>query len=180
MLLRDSREVRHARRTVGAMTLDDLAQALAVPGQPGVGLAAIDAALASLVGHRLFTVLVLDESRTLNRRYHSSRPVEYPVGGYKPVQRGSDYYRRVVDAGEARFCHSREDIIRAFPDHELILSLGCESCVNVPIRWNGYTLGALNLLHGAGHYSEVQLPVLRLVAALAVAPLQWILDGPES
>lgn len=162
------------------MTLEDLARALAAPGQPGVGLAAMDATLASLVGHRLFTVLVLDESRTQNRRYHSSRPVEYPVGGYKPVQRGSDYYRRVVEAGEVRFCHNRDDIIRAFPDHELILSLGCESCVNVPVRWNGHTLGALNLLHGAGHYSEAQLPTLRLVAALAVAPLQWILDGPES
>jgi transcriptional regulator with GAF, ATPase, and Fis domain len=162
------------------MTLEDLAQALAAPGQPGVGLAALDAALASLVGHRLFTVLVLDESRTMNRRYHSSRPVEYPVGGYKPVQRGSDYFRRVVEAGEARFCHNREDIIRAFPDHALILSLGCESCVNVPIRWNGHTLGALNLLHTAGHYTAAQLPLLRVVAALAVAPLQWIQDGPES
>lgn len=161
------------------MTLEDLARAMASPGQPEVGLAAMDATLSTMIGHRLFTVLVLDEARGLNRRFHSSRPVEYPVGGYKPIQRDSEYYRRVVAAGEARFCRDREDIIRAFPDHELILSLGCESCVNMPIRWNGHTLGALNLLHVAGHYGEAHLPLLRVFAALAVAPLQWILEGSD-
>jgi len=175
-----AREKAHDTHPGLPMTLDDLALALASPGQPQLGLAAMEAALASAVGHRLFTVLVLDEARGLNRRYHSSRPVEYPVGGYKPVQRGSEYYRQVVEAGQPRFCRNREEIIQAFPDHELILSLGCESCVNLPIRWNGRTLGALNLLHAAGHYSETQLPVLRVFAALAVAPLQWILDGPET
>lgn len=161
------------------MTLEDLALALAAPGQPRVGLAAMDAALASQVGHRLFTVLVLDEARGLNRRFHSSRPVEYPVGGTKPMQRGSEYHRRLVHAGEPRFCRDRAAIIKAFPDHEAILALGCQSCVSVPIRWNGQTLGALNLLHAAGHYDEAQLPLLRIFAALAVAPLQWILEGAE-
>lgn len=159
------------------MTLDDLASALAAPGQPRVGLAALEAALASQIGHRLFTVLVLDAARGMNRRFHSSRPVEYPVGGFKPVQRGSDYHRTVIEAGEARFCRNREEIIQAFPDHAAILALGCESCVNMPIRWNGRTLGALNLLHVAGHYGPAQLPLLRLFAALAVAPVQWILEG---
>src|SRR3712207_7851779 len=49
----------------------------------------------------------------------------------------------ILQQGIARFCRDREDIIRAFPDHELILSLGCESAVNVPVRWDGRTLGAL-------------------------------------
>lgn len=47
----------------------------------------------------------------------------------------------------------------------------------MPIRWNGHTLGALNLLHQAGHYSVAQLPLLRVFAALAVALVQWILEG---
>ena len=162
------------------MTLEDLSRALGSPGQPQVGLAAMDAALASMIGHRLFTVLVLDEARGLNQRFHSSRPIEYPVGGYKPLRRDSEYFRQVVTLGEPRFCRDREDIISAFPDHELILSLGCESCVNMPIRWNGHTLGALNLLHAAGHYSDAQIPLLRVFAALAVAPLQWILDGADA
>lgn len=159
------------------MTLDELTRALAEPGQPEAGLKALDAALAALIGHRLFTVLVLDEARGVNRRFYSSRPAEYPVGGFKPIQRDSEYYQRVVAAGEARFCRDRADIIRAFPDHALILSLDCESAVNMPIRWNGRTLGALNLLGAAGHYTEAHLPMLRILAALAVAPLMHILEG---
>ena len=159
------------------MTLDELTLALAEPGQPDRALAALDAALAAMVGHRLFTVLVLDEARGLNRRYYSSRPEEYPVGGFKPVQRESEYYQRVVQAGQPRFCRNPDDIIRAFYDHALIFSLGCESAVNMPVRWNGRTLGALNLLDAAGHYTEAQLPTLRLLAALAVAPLLGLLQG---
>lgn len=40
-----------------------------------------------------------------------------------------------------------------FPDHELIQSLGCESCLNLPIIINGQLRGTLNCLHNAGHYT---------------------------
>lgn len=155
--------------------LVNLAAALAAPGQPGTGLVALDAALAAAVGHRLFTVLVLDEARGVNRRFYSSRPEAYPVGGEKPIRRESELYRLVVQQGFPRVCRDRQDVIRAFPDHDLILSLGCESAVNVPVRWDGRTLGALNLLHGAGHYSEANLPALSVYAAFAVAPILRIL-----
>lgn len=81
------------------MTLEDLVVAMAAPGQPRVGLAALDAVLAAQIGHRLFTVLVLDVACGMNRRFHSSRPVEYPVGGFKPVQRGSDDHRTLIGPG---------------------------------------------------------------------------------
>jgi hypothetical protein len=147
-----------------------VAAALAAPGQPGFGLAALDAAVADSVGHRLFTVLVIDEARGVSRRIHTSRPEAYPVGGEKPLRRDSEFYDLVARRGIPRFCRDRADIVRAFPDHGLILSLGCESAVNVPVRWNGRTLGALNLLHAAGHYTEAHLPALSVFAALAVAP----------
>jgi hypothetical protein len=151
------------------------AAALAAPGQPGSGLAALDAVLADSVGHRLFTVLVLDEARGVSRRAYSSQPGAYPLSGEKPLRRDSEFYALVARQGLPRFCRNREDIIRAFPDHELILSLGCEAAVNMPVRWNGQTLGALNLLHAAGHYTEAQLPALSVFAALAVAPILHIL-----
>ena len=157
--------------------LVDLAAALAAPGQPGTGLAALDAALAATVGHRLFTVLVLDEARGVNRRFYSSQAEAYPVGGEKPIRRESELYRLVVRQGAPRLCRDRQDVKRAFPDHDLILSLGCESAVNVPVRWDGRTLGALNLLHEAGHYGEAQLPALSVFAAFAVAPILRILGG---
>ncbi|WP_424813505.1 GAF domain-containing protein [Roseococcus sp. YIM B11640] len=160
------------------MILARAARALALPGQPEAGLGAIEEAAAGLVGHRLFTVLVLDEARDRNRRFHSSHPAEYPVSGYKPINRESEFYRVVVQAGEARFCRDRAEVIRAFPDHELIFSLGCEGAVNMPVRWDGRTLGSLNLLHRAGHYGPAQLPELTILAALSVAPLLRILESP--
>ena len=152
-----------------------VAAALAARGQPQAGLAALEVALAASVGHRLFTVLVLDEARGVSRRFHSSRPDAYPVSGEKPIRRDSEFYSMVVERGLPRFCRNRDDIVRAFPDHELILALGCESAVNLPVRWNGRTLGALNLLDAAGHYTEGQLPVLSFFAALAIAPVLHIL-----
>ena len=74
----------------------------------------------------------------------------------------------------SRACADADAIRAAFPDHELILSLGCESAVNVPVRWNGRTLGSLNLLHEAGWYGEDMLPVLRVYGAMAVPLLQQI------
>ncbi|MBR0641924.1 GAF domain-containing protein [Plastoroseomonas hellenica] len=159
--------------------LSRAAAGLAAAGQPHTGLAALDAALAEAVGHRLFTVLVLDAARGVSRRAYSSRPEAYPILGEKPLRRETEFHRLVVEAGRPRFCRDRADIIRAFPDHALILSLGCEGAVNLPIRWDGQTLGALNLLHGAGHYDEAQMPVLSVFAALAVAPVLRILaDAP--
>ena len=46
-----------------------------------------------------------------------------------------------------------EEIAEVFPDHELIRSLGCESCLNLPIFINGEMRGTLNCLHEAGHYT---------------------------
>jgi len=58
-----------------------------------------------------------------------------------------------------------------FFDHELILSLGCASVLNVPVVWDGRTLGTINLLHEAGWYDETDVPVGQLFAVLAIPAL---------
>src|SRR3954465_1507553 len=80
------------RRADRRMSLAPLLAALAGPGQPAAAFAALDRALAATVGHRLFTVLVLDEARGVNRRCYSSQPVAYPVSGEKPLVRESELY----------------------------------------------------------------------------------------
>ena len=155
----------------GAGVTPALLTALAGAGQPGAGFAALDAALGQAIGHKLFTIMVLDEARGVNWRGYSSQPLAYPVSGQKPLPRHSELYRKVVAQGVPRLCDGRAEMTAAFADHALIFSLGCESALNVPVRWNGATLGALNLLHVAGHYSDVDLAVLEGFAALAVAPL---------
>ena len=59
-------------------------------------------------------------------------------------------------------------------DHELIASLGCDSVLNMPVRFGGQTLGTLNLLHRAGWYSEADIPTTRLFAHLALPAMLLI------
>jgi len=138
-------------------------------------LPALDEALARDIGHRLFTVLVYDWGRGESLRAYSSVPDAYPPGGAKPIRPGSAYYNRVIVAGEPQWCRDAADIRAAFSDHALILSLGCESAVNVPVRDGDTPLGSLNLLHQAGWYTPAMLPALRDYAAQAAPLLKAII-----
>ena len=151
--------------------IEAVAQAGKEEGQPNALLAELDRALEQAVGHKLFTVLVLNEEVGQNQRYYSNQPKAYPVGGSKPIDRSSALYKDVILAGKPRICYNYEDIKRAFFDHELIRSLGCESAVNYPVRWNGTTIGTLNLLHQAGWYNEENVAAIGPFATLSVPAL---------
>lgn len=158
-----------------ALPLGDMAQALAQDRQPDRGLQALAAALSERIGYRLFTVLILDRQAGVSRRYYSSRPEAYPTDGAKPIREDSDFFAHVVQEGRPRICLDREACRQAFPDHELIFSLGCESAVNVPVRWDGQTIASLNLLHQAGWYRPDMLPELGWYSALAIPVIQKII-----
>jgi hypothetical protein len=158
-------------------TIATLAAALGLGDQPTTGLHALGEVLQQRIGFRLFTVLVLDWKNDCVRRYYSNRPGEYPAGGTKPLRRDSEFFETVVVHGETRICRDRADCIKAFPDHDLIFSLGCESAINVPVKWNGRVIASLNLLDQAGAYTERMLPELACLAAFAVPIVQEILSS---
>jgi hypothetical protein len=154
-----------------------VAAAAAQPGQPEPLFRALDAAFAATLGHRLFTILVIHPGAKESQRYYTNMPEAYPIGGRKPIT-DSWWFQKVVSGGEPWIGQEYADIQAAFYDHELIRSLGCESALNIPVRWNGTTLGTLNLLHAAGHYEEAQLPLAQVFAGLAVTGmLQVIAKG---
>jgi len=128
------------------------------------GLRALEAVLREWPGFRLFTALALDEARGVRRRIHSSDPAGWPLGGEKPLRSGDAYHTALVLERRARLVEGREAIAAAFPDHALILALGCECAVNLPVRQAGRVLGALNLLDRAGAYAAADLPRLQTVA----------------
>jgi hypothetical protein len=138
-------------------------------------LSALDQALVNTVGHKIFTVLMVDLSTDRNQRYYTNQPESYPVGGSKQIVRTNDFYKDIIVAGKPRICRDYDDMKRAFFDHELIRSLGCESAVNFPIRWNGQTIGSLNLCHEAYWYTEADLPAIGSFAALSIAPMLQIM-----
>jgi hypothetical protein len=144
-----------------------------VADQPGATFRAIDTALAATTGHKLFTILIHHPSLRESERFYSNMPVAYPVGGRKPVT-DRPWMQTVIGAGQPYIGRTREDIADVFYDHELIWSLGCESVLNMPVRWNGQTLGTLNLLHEAGWYSEADIAAVRLFAHLTLPAMMLI------
>ncbi len=152
---------------------ETIIRAHAALDQPLATFRALDAALAETPGHILFTVLVHHPAARESERFYSNRPVEYPVGGRKPVT-DSEWMKKVIHGGEPWIGYDAADVAWAFYDHVLIGSLGCESCLNMPVRWRGETLGTLNLLAGKGHYKESDIPRVRELAHLALPALMMI------
>jgi len=153
-----------------------VAAAMAQPGQPASLFAALDTAMGAAIGHKLFTVLVVHPGAGESQRYYSNMPDAYPVGGRKPIN-PTHWFRRVLDEGEPYIGRTYADIRDVFFDHELIRSLGCESVLNVPVRWDGASLGTINLLHEAGWYGEADVAAAKHFAALAVPGLMKVLAG---
>lgn len=147
-------------------------EAAALPGQPQPLYRAIDAAVNEIVGHRLFTMMVLARDGVKVRRVYSSRPDVYPVGGFK-THRQTPWGRHVLGEGKPYIGRTAEDIRWGFADAELIFSLGCESILNLPVKWDGRVLGTLNLLERAGFYDAQHIAPVRPLAALLVPAFQF-------
>jgi len=142
-----------------------VAAAVAGGGQPEATFRALDHAMAAAIGHRLFTVLL--RHPTESERRYTNQPAAYPVGGRKPIT-PSPWTEQLFTRREPYIGRTAADIRAVFFDHELILSLGCESVLNVPVAWDGRVLGTLNLLHEAGWYGAADVRTGLAFAALAV------------
>ncbi|MEM7319022.1 MAG: GAF domain-containing protein [Pseudomonadota bacterium] len=132
--------------------MSDLTQALAMPDQPEAIFAALEAEVHRTIGVKLFTIMELDRENRVARRSYTNMPQAYPATGEKPML--EDAWTEQVEGRQETFvANSIDEIAAVFPDHELIRSLGCESCLNLPIVIGGQVVGTLNCLHEAGHYS---------------------------
>ncbi len=143
--------------------------ALKQPGPPQTFFKILDKALADTVGHKLFTLLYVAPNGKRVKRLYTNMPKEYPVGGYKEIG-STPWHKRVVEERRAWVGHNADDIRWAFFDHELILSLGCESAMNVPVVYAGKLLGTMNLLDKAGHYADSDPTKCEAFAALMIGP----------
>lgn len=137
------------------------------PGQPTALYAAIDAAVQKLVGHRLFTCLIVDGQEV--SRVYSSNPSAYKVSGRKPMNR-TPWGDHVMKERKTWIARSAEDIKWAFSDHVLIHSLGCDSCVNVPVVYDDKFIGTINVLHEANWFDEAKAAVIGAFVPLVIAP----------
>jgi GAF domain-containing protein len=129
---------------------------------------ALERAMARLLGHRLFTLMAIDWARGEAARLYTSHPVDYPLGGRKPLGRMTDWGRVVLENRQPWIGRTADDLRRAFFDHARIASLGCESCLNVPVIDGDRVIGTMNLLDRAHAYDEAAAARAAPFAALLV------------
>ena len=147
--------------------LEAVAAVATVPGQPDAVFGALEAALGAVLGHRLFTLMRYHADTGDCERIYTTHPTQYPVGGRKALNR-TPWTERVLRRQQPYVGRTAADVRAVFFDHALIASLGCGSVLNVPVVWDGRTLGTINLLHEEGWYDEGDAPVGLLFAALAI------------
>ncbi len=146
-----------------------LAEALASAESPADVYRAADEVLARRRGFGLFTMLIRTADGEQVRRVYTTNPKDYPLEGCKRM--GPTPWGDLVLKNRQCYVSDNADGIRwAFPDHELIASLGLASVINVPLVAMGQVLGTINLLDVAGRYHEEDVALVRCVAPYMVAP----------
>lgn len=150
--------------------MTDLATAIASSGdQPEATFRALEKLVNETIGVKLFTIMERDTQREVSWRSFSNMPEAYPVTGEKPFH-DDRWTAQVVGRGETFVANSVEEFADVFADHEYIASLGCESCLNLPIVIDGELKGTLNCLHEAGHFTPERVAAaqsLKLPGAVA-------------
>ena len=125
---------------------------------------------AETMGWRLFTILRYVETAHAVERLYSSDEKAYPVGGRKPLDKIAASHG-AMERGEVFLAANKEEVRKAFFDHELIFSLGITSILNVPIRYAGRRLGTVNLCGEEGMYGQDEVGRGQILAALLVPAL---------
>ena len=131
---------------------------------------AVEALARRTVGFRLFTVMRNHETTAEVERLYSSDVAAYPVGGRKRKE-GTRWGEKVLDRGEVFIAANRDELREAFPDYELIFSLGIGSIMNVPISYGGRTLATMNISGEAGQYGDEDVPTAKALGALLLPVL---------
>lgn len=148
-----------------------LARAAAESPASQAVFAAAEKASAALLGHRLFTILFVVAGGAEVERVHSSDPAAYPLTGRKRMG-PTPWGDLVLKRGRTWLGNGADDIRWAFPDHELIASLGCAACINVPVRDGGEVVGTLNILDATGAYAEADVATAEVIAGFLPGALR--------
>ena len=102
----------------------------------------------------------------------------YPIAGRKQV-RPTSWTEQLLICQNCYIGYNADDIREFFLDYELIHSLGCDAILNVPVVWNGVTLGTCNLMHEEGWYDKGDTEIAMTIASIA-APAYLHVSGDAS
>lgn len=131
-----------------------------------------------LLGPKLFTVMDIDIERQVGKRIYTSMPDAYPLLGEKPLPEGP--WTDTVITNRAIFlANDIKAIAEVFFDHEMILSLGCESVINLPVIVHDQVIGCVNSLDGRAAYHSKAVDRARLLEKPAAASIMRNRQSPD-
>lgn len=120
---------------------------------------------------RMMTVLRYVDAEGVVVRVHSSDPQTYPIGGRKRLVDFPINHAAMAD-GEVFLAATKDDVRRAYADHEALFALGIEAILNVPVRSQGRRLGTLYLCGAEGSFGPAEVGRARLLADMLVPLLR--------
>lgn len=120
------------------------------------------------VGCKLFTVTTVDLEANVARRLYTNMAEAYPVSGTKPIT-VDPWFELVVQGRKLFVANTLDEIANHFPDWELIGSLGCGSCVNMPVAVGGTVLGTVNMLDEEQHFTLERVALIEHLQVPAIA-----------
>lgn len=121
-----------------------------------------------IVGAKLFTVTTVDLDAEVARRLYTNMPEAYPVSGTKPIT-VDPWFEQVVIGKQLFVANTLEAIAGHFPDWELIGSLGCRSCINMPVFVRCKVLGTVNMLDVEDHFTPDRVALVEHLRIPAIA-----------
>ena len=119
------------------------------------------------IGHKLLTILLVSVNREDTVRVYSDNLDAYPVNRVKRMG-VTPWGSQVIHSCNPYTAKNDDDIRWAFPDHELIKSLGLSSALSVPIVYNGQCLAVLNLQHEANWYHDEHAAIAESVTPFLI------------
>ena len=160
------------------LTLDDIKAVMALQAEKPERetYKAVEQLALETCGWRLLTILKYVEKEQVVERVSSSDEKAYPLGGKKPLDKIASSHG-AMEHGGIFLAGTKEDVKKAFFDHELIFSLGITAIMNVPVRHAGRRLGTLNFCGDEGTYHEREMQIGRVLAGLLAPALLKAVDG---
>ena len=152
-------------------SLITLARSAAADADPNAVFRAAEAASTALLGHRLFTTLFVVPGGAEVERVYSSDPAAYPLTGRKRMG-PTPWGEHVLTQGRTWLGNGTDDMRWAFPDHELIASLGCATCINIPVREGGVVVGTLNILDAQDAYAAQHVAIAEVIGGFLPGALR--------
>jgi hypothetical protein len=148
-----------------------IADAIAADAAPEAAFRAVDRAVADVLGHTLFTVLIVAEGGAEVERVYSSDPESHPLAGRKRMG-PTPWGDRVIGQRQHFLGPDKAALRWAYPEHAFLAGLGLGSAINVCVQQGGDLLGILAVLDREHAYTEPrQVDLVRALAQPLVPAL---------